>query len=169
MKKRALAVARAACVCGIFVASCGAFAGDPEIEIKGVRIGMSKQDLDSKYPSWEGFTVAGVPSKSKYAPGPYDFHDGKLDYFGFSFDPRKFDSIREALKAKYPGLSCENSAVSNAMGATFEQTECNLRGSNASLRLSRFGSDITSGLLFLVSHRALEERARRIAEEKSDL
>jgi hypothetical protein len=123
-----------------YSATCGAQ------EIKGIKIGMAKAEVEALYPQEDfgqaGFTVAGVRSIHEYhKPITYNAEDN-VESFYFAFNVRDFDTVRTALKTKYPKLYCVNSTLVNAMGARFQQVECHY----GNLMLSRLGEDHTSSL-----------------------
>lgn len=135
------------------------------IDIKGIYLGMTNDQVTEKIGASE-FTVAGI--KSKYSNLHLDFHDGKLDQLIFFFHPTGFDNVLDAVKGKYPLLKCENSTVSNAMGASFPQTRCEFGDSESLLILSRV-IDIKTSALSLVSKRRLAEEERRKTINKQDI
>jgi hypothetical protein len=116
------------------------------IEIKGLRIGMTEDEVEKKIGRLpvHDFTIAGIRNKYPISQslGNVDFYDGKLDYFLFVFNSSAFDEVVSAVKDKYPALICENTTVTNAMGAAFKQTKCTLKDELSLLLLSRYGSQI---------------------------
>jgi len=142
------------------------------IEIKGLRIGMTKEEIEStvgKLPL-NNLTIAGVRGKDDDStPVIIKFHEGVLDLFMFRFDPGYFDDILGAVKTKYPTIRCENSTVTNAMGASFKQVDCKLKDQSGSLSLIKFGSDIMTSRLSLISDRWFKETAGKQKEKQKDL
>jgi hypothetical protein len=141
-----------------------------EIEIKGLRLGMTKQEVQKKIGRLpvDNFTIAGV--QSKYGEFSPEFYHGKLDSFTFFFDSSDFDQVLSAVKDKYPALICENTTITNAMGARFTQTVCNLRDKLGVLHLSRYlMSNITSSVLSLNSDRYLKDFTDKQNKLKKDL
>ena len=142
--------------------------GQP-IEIKGLSIGMPKAEVEALFPSWAGFTIAGVKSAEGFAPVAR-YHDDKLDVFHFIFSAKDFDAVAEAVKEKYPSTECVDSKVSNAMGTTFRQTHCNITNDPlAVLRLSRFVKDVNTSMLTLTSMRFVKEGLEKRRERKKDI
>ncbi len=139
------------------------------IEIKGLRIGMTIGEVEKTIGPLpvRDFTIAGV--RNKYSTFSPVFHDGKLDYFQFAFDPSAFDEVASAVKDKYPALFCQNTTITNAMGAVFKQTQCSLKDKLGSLLLSRYTGQITTSTLSLTSTRALNEFLEKRNERKKDL
>jgi hypothetical protein len=141
-----------------------------DIEIKGLRLGMTKQEVQKKIGRLPvlNFTIAGVEG----IDGPFspEFYQGKLDSFVFLFDPRDFDEVLSAVKGKYPALTCENSTVTNAMNARFTQTQCNLRDKQGALQLSRYVLNISTSALSLVSDRHIKDSLdKQDKKRKKDL
>ncbi|MHB1351067.1 MAG: hypothetical protein ACYCYR_14520 [Desulfobulbaceae bacterium] len=144
------------------------FASAQTIELKGLKIGMHRAEVEKKYPTWADFTIAGVKTDSDHGP-MVEYYEDKLDCFIFSFDSDNFNSVKEAVNHKYPDISCENSIVNNAMGANFEQISCELKYNESSLYLTRFGNDVTSSLLALTSQRWLDEKDKNKEVIKNDI
>jgi hypothetical protein len=139
------------------------------IEIKGLRIGMSKAEVDALFPSWQDFTIAGVRSADGLTPSAR-YHEEKLDAFHFFFRARDFDVVAEAVKEKYPATECVDSTVTNAMGATFRQTHCNITNDpSAVLRIARFARDVRTSALTLISVRSVKEGLEKRQERKKDI
>jgi len=142
------------------------------IEIKGLKIGMTKEEIErnvGKLPL-NNITIAGVRGKyDDSGPVIIKFYEGKLDVFMFSFDPRYFDDILEAVKNKYPTIGCDNSVVTNAMGASFNQVSCRLKDQSGSLSLSKFSNNINTSTLSLISDRWIKETADKQKEKRKDL
>jgi hypothetical protein len=134
-----------------------------EIEIKGIHLGMTKEEWKKKF-NWAGaidFSIAGIPGKSPVVPC---FYNDKLDEFYFRFDSKEFDNVLRSVKSKYPRLKCSESIVSNAMGASFNQVVCHLAGKSGNLEIRRFsGGDLETSSLLIISNRKFNEF---LAEEK---
>lgn len=125
-------------------------------DIKGIRIGMTRADVDELFTwkAFENFTVAEVGSK--YREGPilkYDM-DGKLEHFMFVFNSDNFDAVKSAFAQKYPKMKCNSSKVGNAMGAKFAQVNCEYKD----LSLTRFLNDIDTSVVSLSNNAALEKK-----------
>lgn len=139
------------------------------LEIKGVRIGMTKEEWLSKFGSLDVsyFTVGGALGKyEKIRPV---FHEGKLDSFHFFFHSDYFDDVLGAVKTKYPRIRCSKSTVANAMGAKFTQVSCSLGDNTGVLSLSRFVSDIDTSCLSLTSKRFLDEAVKESKKGEKDI
>ncbi len=140
-----------------------------EIEIKGLKLGMTRAEVEAKAGPLplKNFTVAGV--HSKYTSVNLEFHEDKLDYFVFFFDSDDFDSVLEAIKAKYPSFQCEKSTVTNRTGNSFTQVDCKLKDKLGFLHLSRFCNDINTSSLSLMSSRKIKELVTNRKKRKKDL
>jgi hypothetical protein len=139
------------------------------IDIKGLYVGMPKDEVLQKYPTWNGFTVAGVTSKYPQTPVRADYVDDRLDSLWFAFDPASFSIVLAAVKDKYPGIACEQDIVSNAMGAKFEQNTCMLSDELSILRLVRYAGDLRTASLTLVSKRRLNQIIEQRKAQKKDI
>ncbi|MDO8946903.1 MAG: hypothetical protein Q7U88_07055 [Desulfocapsaceae bacterium] len=139
-----------------------------DIEIKGLSLGMSKEkfDKDIGTNSMKNFTIAGV--KSMYSLRP-EFFENNLDAFNFFFDAGKFDDVLSAVTSKYSDIKCEESELSNAMGAHFKQVECELKGNVGTLRIVRFVGDVNTSLLSLWSDRYLKDFTAKRKEKQKDI
>ncbi len=139
------------------------------IEIKGLRLGMTKEEVEEKIGRLpvRDFTIAGV--REEYGNFAPQFYDGKLDSLHFFFDSRRFDHVVSAVNEKYPSFACKDNAVTNAMGATFTQTRCTLRDELGNLHMSRFTSDIRRSVLNLQSDRRDKELMEKDNRLKKDI
>lgn len=140
------------------------------VDIKGLHLGMKKEEIINKFgplPLKE-FTIGGV--QSMFDLNFYDdFYENKLDRFIFFFEADSFNEVLQAVKLKYPALKCVDSTVSNAMGASFKQTICELQDQLGTLTLKRFVSDISTSVLNLSSHRRNQELANKQKMKQNDL
>jgi hypothetical protein len=137
---------------------------NPALEIKGLKIGMTEKEAYDK--SIYGFTIGGVSPKN---PIDLKYHDGKLDRLSFVFTPEGFNAVLEAVKSKYPSLKCNNSSVSNAMGASFQQMICMLESPEATLIIRRFTTSIDTSTLTLTSQRFFDEQDKYKNNTKKDI
>ena len=144
-------------------------AQDAVLEIRGLRIGMTQDEVVEMYPNWADFTVAGTRAKFPNMPVTIKYHENKLDQFTYFFASDGFDSLMSAFKEKYPALSCKNSKIGNAMGATYEQIQCDLTDSNSVIRMSKYVSDSRTSLLSLNSKRIVDEMLKKHREKKKDI
>ena len=87
--------------------------GVPAQDLKGVRIGMTKDDYDKVMESVGYFTIGGV--SPKYSVTPAFDEQGKLSSFIFFFRSEDYGQVREAVKTKFPKLKCVQSKVGNRM------------------------------------------------------
>lgn len=128
-----------------------------KINIKGYYLGMSKCEIDPEMIKvYSKFTVAGVETTVHF----FEFVDDKVSAFIVGFKENYFLKVFEALKNKYPGLKCENSEVSNRMGAKFEQISCNLFYSEGLLSINRYANNIEDSSISLISKKAVEKEKK---------
>lgn len=124
------------------------------LEIKGIKMGMTREEVAEKMGPPEGFTIAGV--RSKYPKNPLTLkygEDGKLDSLSFSFESG-FETVFEALKEKYPSLETDGTT------ATIQDKE----GSTLYLFIK-----FPTSTLMLSSKRAQDEMIRKAEERKKDI
>ena len=142
-----------------------------EVEIKGVKIGMGKSDVEvlvgsSHYP--KPFSIAGINSKSP--PAIHNrFIDEKLSQFSFFFSANSFSLMQSAVKEKYPELACETSEVKNRMGATFEQVRCRINYKSGDLILSKYSLDLNTSGLVMTSEEEREKFRLEMQKKKKDI
>lgn len=157
-----------------------------ELEIKGIKIGMTEHDanyakIDSQMKAIQsaserervaglGFTIGGVRSKNDMLNDvDFTFRDEKLVMLTFIFKPDGFDMVIEAVKSKYPMLQCNESIVSNAMGASFHQIDCEVNDSKGNtLLITKFDGNIETSSLHLFSQRYLDELKKKRNDKKQD-
>jgi hypothetical protein len=139
------------------------------IEIKGLRVGMTKAEVQKKFPTWKNFTIAGVPNKYESLTFNIEYQDDRLNQFTFFFDAASFETVLEAIREKYPATKCKTSKVGNAMGAKFEQVQCLMSDSESVLELLRYVGDIQTSMLSLISKKALDDQARKTKQQKKDI
>jgi len=118
------------------------------IEIKGVRLGMTKAEFKSL--RLDDFSVGGVRGKNGNGVKT-QFRAGQLDLFMFFTESSDFGDLLTAVKTKYPALKCNNSSIQNKLGASFEQTECKLNYANGELVLIKYISSLDTSVLSLIS------------------
>lgn len=142
----------------------------PIIEIKGITIGMPMSEYKAIIANNgdSSFSIGGVTAKSPMPP-LFDHRDGKLDNFAFMFKPEGFTSILDAVKGKYPSISCINSEIQNRIGASFSQVECVLDGTDSVLRISKYAGDITTSILMLQSKQRIQEGVEKLTKGRSDV
>jgi hypothetical protein len=140
------------------------------IEIKGLYIGMPKEDFKKQFPTLNSFTIAGVYSKFKSTnPINIKYRNGKIDDLGFFFESENFQTVLSAVKEKYPELSCETSEVSNGAGIKFSQVKCTLEDSESILTLNRFIGDINTSMLNLTSKKYIQELVDEANKNQKDI
>lgn len=144
-------------VVGMLVALAGISCAQ---DLKGVRIGMTKAEYDKAMETAGYFTIGGV--SPKYSVSPEFDEQEKLTRFTFFFRSEDYAEVREAVKSKYPKLKCIQTSVGNRMGATFAQEHCML----GTLLLSRFVSDIETGVLSLSAPESQKAKSEREKKKK---
>ena len=153
----------------LLILHASAVAQEAAIEIKGIRVGMTKQQLNQTIPSWSGFTIAGVPPMFHELRSPAVFHAGRLDRFVYMFLPEHFNTMHEALLEKYPALQCKSLVKTDTVGESAESTECGLADKDSVLLLSKYSVDRNTSLIGLYSRRYLEEEKQRKLKTKKDI
>lgn len=156
--------------------SCGAYAAKKEvkpsfdvpiIEIKGIRLGMTSDDVYAILGNTRisTFTIGEVGSDGGINP-IQNYIDDKLSSFFFSFRSPDFEGVIRAVRSKYPMIRCVTSEVKNRMGAAFSQVECELSSKDGSMSVRKYGSTMNTGHLFLIS-KEMQEKTRLEAVKKS--
>jgi len=120
-------------LCAILLAASAAQAQD--IDIKGLKLGMSRAEVAAVMPDPLRFTIAGV--RPRYDPTTRYDASGKLDTFQWMFTPNNYEAVRDAFRAKYPDLKCTQSVVQNGFGATFPQESCRI----GDISIERYSGD----------------------------
>lgn len=175
----------------VFIASCNlAFGADkkkgvdapavaqigpnvPVIEIKGVKLGMPRDAVEdiigNLYTYKEKYFTIGDVGTESGKPPLAEYIDEKLSSLYFAFSSKNFESVRDAVWAKYPTMKCAVSRINNRMGASFEQVDCRLTSSNGVLTMQRFSGTLDSGDLFLISNDEVEKQRLERLKKKSDI
>ena len=135
------------------------------LDIRGLRIGMTKDEVVAKYPTWDKFTVAGVSRRWPIDPPVYEL--GRLDRFVFLFAVQNFEKVREAMIEKYPKTTCRAYQISDENGQSIEQTECGILDSMSMLLLLKYSDRVTSRL-GLYSKKFLESDVTRIQKNRKE-
>ncbi|CAN1507597.1 hypothetical protein MCEKH45_00699 [Methylophilaceae bacterium] len=96
----------------LLLSGCG---NEPEeIEIKGIRIGMAKDQLDGiiyRIGYYDDVTVGGAKMKN-ITSDSVEYRDGKLDSIYMLFDLGQYNSVLAAIENKYPGIECKQNSCS---------------------------------------------------------
>lgn len=89
---------------------CSAHAAD--IEVQGIRLGMTPQELAAVHPGavQAGVKVAGRPSRRDFAAPTAVFDSGRLVQFAAYFARRDFEPLRAAVLATNPSVRCHADA-----------------------------------------------------------
>lgn len=142
-----------------------------EIEIKGLKLGMSFNAVAEAIAKSENgaLTIGGVWMKGGSRPLIRYNDSDQMTSLYFQYEPDDFDAVIGAVKSKYPSTICENSKITNRMGAAFLQTECRLLAKSGYLTLSRYGGDITEGSLLLISNDALKSQSEERRKKDGDI
>ena len=182
-----------ACLLTLFLASGGASA--QTIEIKGLRYGVGVEELRLTYPGIDElyrsgddankatqflrgtFTVGGV----QFGEVALEFRDGTdgsstprwtLEGFKFDFVAAGFDDIRAALRMKYPTYPkelCTRSQIQTPAGVAYTQVQCTYTDAKSILVITKYGSDIETGLARLLTPRKFLELERNRAKKNLDI
>lgn len=155
---------------------------EKEIEIKGIKVGMDKEDVEKIVvplslfdengkpqkikPS--NFTVAGIRGKGTYSSTLVKYDNDKLTSFSFYFSPNDFSMILQAIKDKYPRLKCKNEMLSNAFGASFKNVKCSIKNNVSVLELDKY-IDLETSALSLYSHEYIKNLVEKQKERSKDL
>jgi hypothetical protein len=139
---------------------CSATAFAQGIEIKGLRLGMTKTEIENKFGKLpiNNFTIADVPGKF---PVRLEFYEGKLDELMFFFAPNSFNDVRKAVVSQNPEIKCTDSTVTSPRGESYKQVNCRLADKLGTLRLDRFVMDVNTSGLTLTSHRLFQELEKK--------
>ena len=105
-----------------------------DIDIKGLKLGMSQAEVQAVMPDPLQFTIGGV--RPRHEPTT-TYVAGKLDLFQFDFPASNYEMVREAFRAKYPALACEQESVVTGLGAVLPNERCEL----GDLSIERYSGD----------------------------
>jgi len=144
---------------------CSATAFAQGIEIKGLRLGMTKAEIEKKFGALpiNDFTIADVPGKF---PVRLEFYEGKLDELMFFFSSKSFNEVRKAAISKNPELKCTDSTVTSPAGKSYNQVNCKMADQLGILRVDRFVRDIDTSAVTLTSHRLFQELEKQRKEKQ---
>lgn len=146
-----------------------------EIDIKGIRLGLTEAELIDQFGATQElggfrvrhFTVGGASSRNSGLELILD--DGKLGEAYLIFYSSSFDSVLTAVRSKYPSLRCTNGIVRTGYGVTHQQTECSLKDRRGVLLLTRFLSDIDTSFLTLQSHERVKALMEHVKRREKDI
>jgi hypothetical protein len=143
----------------------------PEIDIKGIRLGMAKQEVDAQIGSPEEFTIARIPcvnpngNRDHRDYGLLTYYvDDKLDSLAFFFSTEQFDDMVEALRLKYPQLDCKDSVNQDGI----DLTACILEGKSGNLLLHRHYFTVSTSVLFLQTQEAEQRRQEAARKQEQE-
>ena len=138
------------------------------VEIKGIRIGLTRTEVSRLAPDWSKFTVAGVSQHPAFRD-PTVYANNRLDRFVFVFYPHDFDAVLSALKEKYPQARCVTRVITDFGGTSAEQQECAVTDPRSVLLLRRYAADLQTSLIALYSRRFFAAEEKRLARQKKDI
>lgn len=141
----------------------------PRIEIKGLAVGMTEEEVATASRAQGEFTVGAVASKYSHSDVSLKFFEGRLDTLYFFFAPAGFSDVLAAVKSKFPAIKCSESKTQNRMGAQFLQVECELKQAGASLSIRRLAGDIETSSLSLISDRFVQELMDKNKKKSTDI
>jgi hypothetical protein len=137
------------------------------IEINGLRLGMTKTEIEKKFGALplKDFKIAKVSGKF---PVRLAFHEGKLDELMFFFSSDSFNDVHKAVTSKYPLIACTDSTLTSPTEKKFTQVNCKMKDQLGTLRLDRFVRDIDTSALILISDRLFQELETKRKEKQTD-
>lgn len=136
-----------------------------KINIKGYYLDMHRCEIEKSLGEPDlNFSIAGIVGKPIL-----DFIDDRLAGFIFSYPSSDFKNVYNAVKSKYPELKCKESEIHNAMNAKFNQIECSLKFDNGSLILDKYTSNVSNGVLALISNARLQEDEKKRLQRSKDI
>lgn len=183
-------------VIGTIALTLSAFAEEPTI--KGLKLGMSKHEAESRYkgftgvctkPNALGDTVCGysgnkgslvdIPELETFAGVPAVrilgvFRDGLAHTFLVNFRAADYERVIEAMTQRWGKPAREDKGeVQNRMGARFDQLEHEWMIGGAVFRAKKRSSNVTEGQLALTSieriKQAPADKAERARSDAKDL
>lgn len=142
-----------------------------EIEIKGIKLGMTKSEYAEVYKKNGGLkmTIGGAKNKYSSVDPNSDFVDGKLDRFSFFFASNNYDGLISAIKDKYIDIKCEQSDIQTTAGVTYAQEICQMDDKLGKLIIAKYLSDIETSSLSLSSHASIEKSMQEEEKKKKDI
>ena len=142
------------------------FAQTPRISIKGIEIGLTKEEIKAVTGIDEDMlvmNVAGVKVAMRLR-----YRGGKLEMAMGTYSPVEFEIIKEAFSSKYQKIQCQNSSVQNNMGAKFDQVDCSYMDSEAVLEIRKY-MDTNRGSLKIKSRETFEREVNELKSKKNDI
>lgn len=94
--------------------------------------------------------------------------EDRIDSILIVFPSTAYAAVRDGFKEKY-ALKCEQSAVQNRMGASFDQETCRYDDGVGSLSLSKRASTVDDASAYFVSHKAIERAKSERSKATKDL
>lgn len=170
----------------IFALTSFCFSVD-EIEIKGLKVGLNVDEINSKTPikyyimdkvipedaspDMNGFKLAQYTTLAgrTIIGGDVIFFKNISDQINFYFPSSDFDFILSAISEKYKNIKCADSTISNINGAVFTQKECFLSDAKSVLSFKKYSSTIDVSRISIKSHRRISEEKKVIEAGKKDI
>jgi hypothetical protein len=90
----------------------------PNVELGAIKLGMPASDYKAIVPSYGAFEVGGITAMSD---PKVTFRQGKLDTFQMAFGTYNYVKFRDAIKAKYPRMKCEQVKADKYIEYDFER------------------------------------------------
>jgi hypothetical protein len=110
-------------------------------------------------------TIVGNPAKAHINLSS----DKTVEAISIKFSPSSFESIASGLISKYGEPKTENSIISNAMGASFNQTVMIWKDDKNYMKLEKYSNKVTEGNLWMITNSKVNELTIQGEKNKSDL
>ncbi len=132
-------------VCALIALAFAPAFASPQLELKGLQPGMTREEAKTILPTTQGLTLGGVQPYTSAAPLIVRYRDERIEAITFVFRPRDFDQIREALQSKYAAMTCAESVLHSGFGAPVAQVACRLSDGDLLLTAQRYAGNIEMG------------------------
>lgn len=158
-----------------------------DLEIKGLKIGMTVDEVNNNIPikyyimdkvisedsmsDMNGFKFSQIISLAGRKPvtGDVVFFKNISDQINFYFASSDFDFILSAVSEKYKNIKCSESTISNIHGALFTQKDCFISDSKSVLSFKKYYPNIDVSRISIKSHRRISEEQKVIESGKKDI
>lgn len=145
---------------------------DVDLDVKGLHIGMPRDQVESAIPSRRDFTIAGVPGALGAMSVTTAYRRDRLDMLTFVFESSRFDQVLAAVELKYPQIFCGlREPTRDNAGRTLGQIICFLEGRGGRISVMKHGTGRTFryGNLTLVSDEHIAENKAEADARKKDI